>query len=123
MATKGDGIVGNVRARTAGLVGVLTAATAVSGSIATDPKSAWYTALDKPAWQPPGAVFPIVWTALYASIGVASVAALLAASSIDLARRAGRAGRGPGLALVLYAAWCTFATALTAEIARRNPHS
>ena len=120
MATKGDGIVGNVRARTAGLVGVLTAATAVSGSIATDPKSAWYTALDKPAWQPPGAVFPIVWTALYASIGVASVAALLAASSIDLARRAGAAGPGHRNFLLPYAAWCSFATVLSAEIWRRN---
>lgn len=48
-------------------------------------------------------------------------AAALAASSADLARRVGRERPGWGRALGLYAAWCTFATALTAEIARRNP--
>lgn len=156
------------KARTAPLVAALTAATAVSGSVATDPKSAWYRALHKPAWQPPGGAFPVVWTALYADIAVTStlaideleaagrrdgaqslrralvanlvlnqawswvffkarslgpatvVAALLAGSSIDLARRAGWAGRGKGLALAPYAVWCSFATVLTAEIWRRN---
>lgn len=50
----------------------------------------------------------------------AAEAALLTASSADLARRAGKVGRPPGLALTPYAAWCGFATALSAEIARRN---
>ncbi len=143
-----------------------TAATAISGSIATDPDSAWYVSLDKPKWQPPQVVFPIVWTALYAGIAATSaralieldeagqeeeaakyraalgvnlllnqgwswtyfrahrlgaataVAGLLAASSIDLARRAKRAGKGAEL--VPYAAWCSFATLLTAETWRRN---
>lgn len=49
------------------------------------------------------------------------VAGALAASSADLARRA---GASPGtlrkLTLGSYAAWCTFATALSGEIARRN---
>lgn len=159
------------RTRTAALVGALTTACAVSGSVATDPGSTWYEALDKPAWQPPGGLFPVVWTALYAGLAVTStlaidelegsgrrgearalrralvvnlvlnqawswvffkgralgpatvVAALLAGSSIDLARRAGRAGRGKGLALAPYAAWCSFATVLTGEIRRRNPRS
>ncbi|SDC07699.1 TspO and MBR related proteins [Raineyella antarctica] len=54
-------------------------------------------------------------------LGAATVvAALLAGSSIDLARRAGRAGSGMGAALVPYAAWCTFATVLTETIRRRN---
>lgn len=54
-------------------------------------------------------------------LGAATVwAALLAASSIDLARRAGAAGKGPGLALVPYAAWCSFATVLTNAIRVRN---
>lgn len=48
------------------------------------------------------------------------VAAALAASSIDLARRAGEAGGPAGIALVPYAAWCSFATVLTAAIWRRN---
>lgn len=147
----------------------MTAVCAVSGSVATQPDSAWFRGLDKPRWQPPGWLFPIVWTALYSCIAVASartiekheadgdqesadsyraamaanlvlnqgwswvffrahrlapataVAALLAASSIDLARRAAAAGPGKALALVPYAAWCSFATVLTREIHRRNP--
>ncbi len=47
-------------------------------------------------------------------------AGLLAASSADLARRAVRAGGSAGWALVPYAAWTAFATALTAAIMRRN---
>ena len=47
-------------------------------------------------------------------------AAALAVSSIDLARRAGRTGWTRGAALGGYAAWTTFATALSAEITRLN---
>ena len=32
---------------------------------------AWYATLAKPAWTPPGWLFGPVWTALYATIGVA----------------------------------------------------
>lgn len=52
--------------------GVATALCAVSGSLATEPDSAWFTALDKPRWQPPGWLFPIVWTTLYTDIAVTS---------------------------------------------------
>jgi translocator protein len=48
------------------------------------------------------------------------VAGALAASSIDLARRAARANRTAGAALSPYAAWCSFATALTTAIWRGN---
>jgi benzodiazapine receptor len=35
------------------------------------PPDAWYGALVKPALTPPGWVFPVAWTILYAMIGVA----------------------------------------------------
>jgi uncharacterized protein YbjT (DUF2867 family)/tryptophan-rich sensory protein len=47
-------------------------------------------------------------------------AALLTASSADLARRAGAVSKGAGIVLSPYAAWCGFATALSTAIARRN---
>lgn len=48
-------------------------------------------------------------------------ATVLAASSADLARRAGQRDRHRGLALGAYAAWTAFATVLACAIARRNP--
>ena len=144
------------------------AATAVAGAVATDPSSSWYRRLDKPRWQPPGAVFGPVWTALYADIAVTSAvaldgarderertalqralavnlvlngawswlfwrgrrpwlaageAAVLAVSSGDLVRRIARVRPAAGAALAPYAAWCAFATALSTEIARRNPRA
>lgn len=157
------------RAVTTGWSALAVSAAATIGSLATNPKSAWYRMLDKPAWQPPGWLFPVVWTGLYADIAATSgavldahsgrdddasargytralavnlllnagwsvtffglhrqraavpVAALLAVSSADLARRAHASGAAHRGALVPYVAWTTFATALTAEIARRNP--
>ena len=32
----------------------------------------WYLSLDKPVWTPPGWIFPPVWTALYAMMGIAA---------------------------------------------------
>ena len=46
--------------------------------------------------------------------------AALAVSAADLARRAGRVRGTRGWALAPYAAWCGFATVLSAELARRN---
>lgn len=40
-----------------------------SGAIGSNP---WYQALALPAWQPPGPVFGIAWTILYALIAVAA---------------------------------------------------
>lgn len=48
------------------------------------------------------------------------VAAALAASSADLARRAGDADLKYGAALAPYPAWCTFATVMSADIWRLN---
>ena len=32
----------------------------------------WYQSLAKPAWTPPGWVFPVAWTVLYISMGIAA---------------------------------------------------
>ncbi len=40
-------------------------AVAVIGGTMTD-LGPWYAALAKPAWQPPGLAFPIVWTLIFA---------------------------------------------------------
>ncbi len=48
------------------------------------------------------------------------VAAALAASSADLARRAADADLKYGAALAPYPAWCTFATVMSADIWRLN---
>lgn len=45
---------------------------------------------------------------------------LLDLSNADLLRRTGRTDRTAARVLVPYAAWCAFATALNASIARRN---
>lgn len=56
------------------------------------------------------------------SLPLAAVeAAALALSSADLTRRSAAAGRGKATAFGSYAAWCTFATALSADLALRNP--
>lgn len=46
---------------------------------------------------------------------------LLDASNADLIRRTARTGPAAAAALAPYAAWCVFATALNADIVRRNP--
>lgn len=51
----------------------------------------------------------------------AAGAGALALSSLDLVRRAGQGRPLRGVALLPYAAWTAGATALSAEIARRNP--
>jgi len=47
--------------------------------------------------------------------------AVLTASTVDLARRSWRLDRTAAVALLPYIGWTTFATALSAEIAHRNP--
>ena len=50
----------------------------------------------------------------------AADSAALTVSTVDLARRAARVSRPAAAVLAPYAAWTTFATALTVAIARRN---
>ena len=86
--------------------GAATAATAVLGGLASsDVNSPWYAELDKPAFQPPGYVFPIAWTALYCDI------ALTSAQVIDRLHADGRSSqaraysRALGINLALNASW------------------
>lgn len=61
-------------------------------SVAAGDDSAWYVALSKPAFTPPGWVFPVAWTILYVLMGLA-VAMILNA----------RGARGRGRALAVFA--------------------
>lgn len=69
------------------LLGFLSSSLAPAGS-----ENAWYVALQKPALNPPGWVFPVVWSALYVMLGFALAMILNA-----------RGARGRGLALTLFA--------------------
>lgn len=62
------------------------AAAAAAGSATTTPGSDWYRSLDKPAWQPPQAAFPAVWTSLYGLIAFATARALDRMSPADRGR-------------------------------------
>jgi translocator protein len=56
---------------------VAVAAAAGTGSIASPGRTAgWYSRLRKPPYQPPGAVFPVIWTALYGDIAATSAVAI-----------------------------------------------
>ncbi len=62
------------------------AAAATAGSATSNPASAWYRSLDKPAWQPPAAAFPAVWSSLYALIAFGSARTLDRMPPADRAR-------------------------------------
>jgi tryptophan-rich sensory protein len=49
---------------------LFVAAVAALGSLFTNTTSEWYQGLVKPALQPPGLVFAIVWTILYTLIAI-----------------------------------------------------
>jgi tryptophan-rich sensory protein len=158
-----------VKKSTLAATALAVAAAAGTGSVASpDRVAGWYTRVRKPAYQPPGAVFPVVWTALYGDIAATSAvaidgyraagqpdkarryaaalgvnlllnagwswlffryhklgasalgAAVLTASSADLARRAAQADPRAGVALSPYPLWCAFATVLSTHIWRLN---
>ncbi len=51
---------------------VFAAFVAIAAQVgATFEPGGWYAALAKPAWAPPGSVFPIAWTILYVMIALA----------------------------------------------------
>lgn len=55
-------------------IGIALAVIAIAaiGGLATDTTSSWYQQLDRPSFQPPGAVFGPVWTVLYIALGLAT---------------------------------------------------
>ena len=82
-------------------VAAAVTATAVAGSIATDPDSVWYRRLRKPSWQPPPAAFPAVWTPLYILLAIAGTRVLNGTAGSDRAAFA----RAYGVNLILNAGW------------------
>lgn len=54
------------------LIALAVIAISAVGGLATDTTSAWYEQLDRPDFQPPGAVFGPVWTLLYLALGVST---------------------------------------------------
>lgn len=72
---------------------VQTGAAAAAGTAASaGTDSAWYRHLRKPELQPPAAVFPVVWTVLYADIAVTSAAVR---TELQRQTRPGLHRRGP----------------------------
>lgn len=57
------------------VISLATAAVAVAGSAVTDPTGAWYQTLVKPAWQPPGWLFGVVWSVLFVMIAISAITA------------------------------------------------
>lgn len=84
------------------LTAVLTASAAVVGSVGTRPDSSWYRSLDRPSWEPPPVVFPLVWTPVYALIADATGRAIEAAPEGERARLWALTGAD----LVANAGWC-----------------
>lgn len=88
-----------------GGVGGAVAVAAAVGTVATIPATGWFRRLDKPAWQPPNAVFGPVWTALYADIAI--VVALHLTDLLDEGREdeARELATALGANLVLNGGW------------------
>ena len=88
-------------AQVAGMV----AASAVAGSLFTDPDSRWYRSLSRPGWQPPGPAFAAVWTTIYAALTVTSAATITELTEQGRSREAAAYRNALGVNLVLNTAW------------------
>ena len=86
-------------------VAAAVVATAVVGSLFTDPGSRWYQTLRKPSWQPPASAFPIAWTTLYGLIWVASASAIADLGEEGRDEEASGFTTALGVNLALNAAW------------------
>lgn len=82
------------------------AAAAGTGSIASPRRvPAWYSRLRKPPYQPPGAAFPVVWTALYGDIATTSAVTIDRLRTAGRHRDANRYAAALGVNLLLNAGW------------------
>lgn len=85
---------------------VAVGAAAAAGSLAgSRTPSAWYSHLRKPTYQPPGAVFPVVWTALYADIAATSAATVERFQETGERTKARNYVAALGINLLLNAGW------------------
>ena len=80
-------------------------AAAVAGSVLTDASSGWYQRLLKPAWQPPAAAFPIVWTSLYTAVTLAGAATIADLGEKGRDEQATKFGWALAANLALNATW------------------
>ncbi len=96
----------SVNGSTLAATAAAVAAAAGTGSIASPKRvPAWYSRLRKPPYQPPGAAFPIVWTALYGDIAVTSAVAVDRFRAAGLHDEARRYAAALGVNLLLNAGW------------------
>jgi tryptophan-rich sensory protein len=81
----------------------------------------WYRSLVRPWWQPPDAVFGIVWPYNFAALVAAGWALVGAAAlTVPLVVVAWRARTWAGLALLPYQLWLCVAASLAFGYAARN---
>jgi benzodiazapine receptor len=85
-----------VKSSTLAATTLAVAVAAGTGSIASPRRvPAWYSRLRKPAYQPPGVAFPVVWTTLYGDIATTS------AVTLDKFRATGQHDKARGYATAL----------------------
>jgi translocator protein len=116
------------------------AAAAGTGSIASPRRTpGWYSRLRKPPYQPPGAAFPLVWTALYGDIAATSAATIERFRTAGHHDQARRYVAALSVNLLLNAGWswlffryhklgasalgAAALTASSADLARRAAHA
>ena len=64
------------------VAGIVALGVAMLGGTITD-LGPWYQTLSKPEWTPPGYVFPIAWTAIFALAALAAVGTWLSAPNAN----------------------------------------